>query len=218
MDDDDLNRSRNFEFSTEVEFWADKSSGEVKIKFDLIWEEELTYWRSYFAEAKATATVPVPVKRGDIQAVVGEAMDEEGLRLRHNELDSLVDAAWEKLLRSNQSYTCGGRLEIAFSFCLNRPTYQDQDDYMIPAADEDEDDYMIPAADVACSLLEPVDYDNDNGDADAASASCCICFEDLHLQCLRMPCHHVFHRQCIKKWLQTSHYCPICRYPMPTYQ
>ncbi|EXC34506.1 E3 ubiquitin-protein ligase RING1 [Morus notabilis] len=32
----------------------------------------------------------------------------------------------------------------------------------------------------------------------------------------RMPCSHLYHKNCIVQWLQTSHMCPLCRYAMPT--
>ncbi|TYI13251.1 hypothetical protein ES332_A08G046500v1 [Gossypium tomentosum] len=32
----------------------------------------------------------------------------------------------------------------------------------------------------------------------------------------QMPCSHTFHVDCIVKWLKQSHYCPICRFEMPT--
>ncbi|XP_020222447.1 E3 ubiquitin-protein ligase DMA2-like [Cajanus cajan] len=50
------------------------------------------------------------------------------------------------------------------------------------------------------------------------SEGCPICLEelDVNAECCTMPCHHVFHLQCIVTWLKTSHVCPLCRYPLPT--
>ncbi|XVF85979.1 hypothetical protein PTKIN_Ptkin17bG0160400 [Pterospermum kingtungense] len=47
---------------------------------------------------------------------------------------------------------------------------------------------------------------------------CMICLDELEvgLVASRMPCSHTFHDNCIKTWLKLSHYCPICRFEMPT--
>lgn len=46
---------------------------------------------------------------------------------------------------------------------------------------------------------------------------CVICLEELTEEVsVLMPCSHSFHGDCIEKWLKTSHYCPICRFEMPT--
>ncbi|XVE85912.1 hypothetical protein DITRI_Ditri17bG0129700 [Diplodiscus trichospermus] len=47
---------------------------------------------------------------------------------------------------------------------------------------------------------------------------CVICLEELKIgsTASRMPCFHTFHSICINKWLEQSHYCPICRFEMPT--
>nr|GME08548.1 E3 ubiquitin-protein ligase SDIR1-like [Ipomoea batatas] len=47
---------------------------------------------------------------------------------------------------------------------------------------------------------------------------CTVCLEELGREdeeVLCMPCLHRFHGECILKWLDNSHYCPICRYQMP---
>ncbi|EPS71414.1 hypothetical protein M569_03347, partial [Genlisea aurea] len=55
----------------------------------------------------------------------------------------------------------------------------------------------------------------------SAEDLCLICLEDFSEQGLEegfltMPCSHNFHDGCIKRWLGISHYCPTCRYQMPS--
>ncbi|MBA0795505.1 hypothetical protein Gohar_006364 [Gossypium harknessii] len=47
---------------------------------------------------------------------------------------------------------------------------------------------------------------------------CMICLEELEVgfYASRMPCSRTFHGDCIENWLKQSHYCPICRFQMPT--
>ncbi|OMP06536.1 Drug/metabolite transporter [Corchorus capsularis] len=49
--------------------------------------------------------------------------------------------------------------------------------------------------------------------------NCVICLDELEdgsSEVYQMPCFHTFHGSCIKKWLDQSHYCPLCRFEMPT--
>ncbi|XP_021299775.1 probable E3 ubiquitin-protein ligase HIP1 [Herrania umbratica] len=48
--------------------------------------------------------------------------------------------------------------------------------------------------------------------------NCVICLEELKVgsDASRMPCSHIFHGDCIEEWLKQSHYCPLCRFEMPT--
>ncbi|KAI4372442.1 hypothetical protein MLD38_010673 [Melastoma candidum] len=55
----------------------------------------------------------------------------------------------------------------------------------------------------------------DGSDRDVGD--CAICFEELSpdLEHVRMPCKHVYHRDCIVTWLKSSHVCPLCRFSLP---
>ncbi|KAG7016485.1 E3 ubiquitin-protein ligase RING1-like protein, partial [Cucurbita argyrosperma subsp. argyrosperma] len=46
---------------------------------------------------------------------------------------------------------------------------------------------------------------------------CRICLDELMngMEVTQLPCDHFYHRECIVKWLETSHLCPLCRYAMP---
>ncbi|EOY01991.1 Zinc finger-like protein [Theobroma cacao] len=48
--------------------------------------------------------------------------------------------------------------------------------------------------------------------------NCVICLEELKVgsEASRMPCSHIFHGDCLEEWLKQSHYCPVCRFEMPT--
>lgn len=53
--------------------------------------------------------------------------------------------------------------------------------------------------------------------------TCVICLEEMGKEeeinaiilILQMPCLHVFHEECIKRWLNKRQHCPICRFHMP---
>ncbi|PON98060.1 43kDa postsynaptic protein [Trema orientale] len=80
-----------------------------------------------------------------------------------------------------------------------------------------EDFRTVPATKSSIEALKEAKVD----DLSATTIEqCSICLENLSFEnidkVLRMPCSHVYHKDCIVRWLETSHMCPICRYAMPT--
>lgn len=72
---------------------------------------------------------------------------------------------------------------------------------------------MVPASRTSIMQLpERMEIDEDQ----CLNDECVICFEKLEGKIVCMPCSHMFHGDCIKNWLDKSHYCPVCRYNMPT--
>ncbi|GFP82741.1 E3 ubiquitin-protein ligase ring1-like [Phtheirospermum japonicum] len=70
---------------------------------------------------------------------------------------------------------------------------------------------MVPASTEAIVSLPKKKEDGDEIE------SCSVCLEELPVGAVvsTLPCSHVFHSDCILKWLNKSHYCPICRFEMP---
>ncbi|KAJ1274254.1 hypothetical protein BS78_05G048200 [Paspalum vaginatum] len=73
----------------------------------------------------------------------------------------------------------------------------------------------VPASATAIAALRKQRYDGTG-----AGSGCVICFRDFKQgrRLAVMPCTygHRFHRKCLRKWLKSSHVCPLCRYALPT--
>ncbi|XP_051129313.1 uncharacterized protein LOC127250196 [Andrographis paniculata] len=71
--------------------------------------------------------------------------------------------------------------------------------------------HMVPAAEgLIESSLKEAAVANDSEE------SCSICLEVMRGKATRMPCSHLFHGDCIKKWLRMSNCCPVCRFELAT--
>ncbi|WCJ19593.1 RING/U-box superfamily protein [Euphorbia peplus] len=68
---------------------------------------------------------------------------------------------------------------------------------------------MIPAAKEAIEMILNSDK------VVTEKEDCGICLEEITEIGAGMPCDHVFHKNCIEKWLNISHLCPLCRSELP---
>lgn len=58
----------------------------------------------------------------------------------------------------------------------------------------------------------------ETGDYEDEEEECGICMSELRLKealSILMPCEHLFHKQCLSRWIQRQKKCPICRSSIP---
>ena len=78
---------------------------------------------------------------------------------------------------------------------------------------------LVPATKSSIERLEKVR--RDSLEEATLLLSCAICWEGLAEASVddeslaRLPCSHLYHGDCIARWLEMSHLCPLCRYQMP---
>ncbi|KAL2536724.1 E3 ubiquitin-protein ligase [Forsythia ovata] len=100
---------------------------------------------------------------------------------------------------------------------FHRRTYDDTHVFegtMEQPTEESNRSSTVPASDLAIKSLKRKRIEDENN----GFQSCMVCLDEFFKgsEVISMPCSHMFHINCIKKWLITSHYCPICRFEMPT--
>ena len=48
-------------------------------------------------------------------------------------------------------------------------------------------------------------------ESEVGGKDCPICQEELKTEVRRMPCGHMYHRECLTRWLELHNSCPVCR-------
>ncbi|KAL5738186.1 hypothetical protein ACOSP7_030947 [Xanthoceras sorbifolium] len=71
-----------------------------------------------------------------------------------------------------------------------------------------------PAAESAIMALEKLRLRRDSDSVQF----CVICQEELlvGIEVTSLPYSHIYHGDCIVKWLRSSHFCPLCYFEMPS--
>ena len=109
-------------------------------------------------------------------------------------------------------------VDLNYEFTVNEVELDHEDngevDRVILESMEAYQPQPIPATKASIEALEKVRVQQ--GLLDCVK-ECIVCMQEFEVgsEVTRMPCSHVYHGDCIIKWLETSHFCPLCRYPMP---
>lgn len=95
---------------------------------------------------------------------------------------------------------------------VHKHVFEESIDWVVQHSMDVDEVRMVPADDSSIEAL-----DSNKALILTDSGTCSVCLEEFFKGCevVCMPCAHIFHEDCIKKWLRTSHYCPVCRFEMP---
>lgn len=84
-------------------------------------------------------------------------------------------------------------------------------DYMVPKEDQHGFERLRNACVPACSGDGLVDFARFGEGLVGIGEDCPICTEPILAEVIRLPCNHMFHRECAKVWLEKHQNCPTCR-------
>ncbi|PON85065.1 43kDa postsynaptic protein [Trema orientale] len=118
-----------------------------------------------------------------------------------------------------------GSMTIDVFLDINAVTPYDDQEEMDRALRESAEIRAVTATKSSIEALKEVNIESILGVQDRQH-QCSICLEEFSFdhnigddraqKLAKMPCSHVYHKNCIEEWLKTSHMCPLCRYAMPT--
>ncbi|XP_039029810.1 RING-H2 finger protein ATL39-like [Hibiscus syriacus] len=147
-------------------------------------------------------------------------LEQRGLEtiLDHAFSQSNLIIEYEKKKKSRYSKGFNNVIRIIFS--VKKYLSREHDDELATAMAMElsmqEAPRFVPATEESIKALKKVKFVEGYGEG----IECMICMEKLVqsktevVTC--MPCSHLFHGDCIHKWLSTGHHCPLCRFSMPT--
>lgn len=76
----------------------------------------------------------------------------------------------------------------------------------------------VPGAKTSVKALKKFRYGGGVSSKVEEVMTCPICMEEVlsGTQVTKLPCSHLFHSDCILKWLKSRHSCPLCRFKLPS--
>ncbi|PIN00807.1 Ubiquitin--protein ligase [Handroanthus impetiginosus] len=226
---------KKFSFTTRHEPIFSSSSSlppELYINFELSCEPHDAYWvfREHSRRLELLRLFPLPPITKFIRLNLGQFLDQEYARQTIAEgviwwplpecchqilLDFALDKAQEVVKSMPASHNA---VHLNISVLPQNVYVFTETELMIRWATqrsmEEGGNCMVPAANSVIESLENMKITLIADDF----GTCSVCLEEFSKGCevVCMPCSHVFHGDCIQQWLKTSHYCPICRFEMPT--
>lgn len=150
-----------------------------------------------------------PENTNDIKDIISKIQNEEDCKFEKNFQEYLLKDRrndHSNLFNSDISYINDSQYSIPLFDIISN--YEEEVDDEI---EDDYDNYRQPLDEEIIDSLPIVKIKDINKlDED----KCIICMENFkeNDDTISLPCIHIFHSECIKKWLQIQDYCPICKF------